>query len=97
MKSKTDHTAKVLEYFQRFFKDIIGVLLISTALVSLLGFFHLSQGKLLNNFVKLDTSYDLAVELLKTDCTVHLLSTHKISYYTPSNTGLFPKFPFHSV
>ncbi|NMC30193.1 MAG: DNA translocase FtsK [Pelolinea sp.] len=53
MKSKTDHTAKVLEYFQRFFKDIIGVLLISTALVSLLGFFHLSQGRLLNNFVKL--------------------------------------------
>jgi len=51
MKSKTNNAAKVLEYFQRFFKDIIGVLLISTALISLLGFFHLSQGKFLNNLV----------------------------------------------
>ncbi|MGV8027026.1 MAG: DNA translocase FtsK [Anaerolineaceae bacterium] len=51
MKSKTNNAAKVLEYFQRFFKDIIGVLLISTAIVSLLGFFHLSQGKFLNNLV----------------------------------------------
>jgi S-DNA-T family DNA segregation ATPase FtsK/SpoIIIE len=51
MKSKTNNSAKVLEYFQRFFKDIIGVLLISTAIISLLGFFHLSQGKFLNNLV----------------------------------------------
>ncbi len=51
MKSKTNNAAKVLEYFQRFFKDIIGVLLISTAIISLLGFFHLSQGKFLNNLV----------------------------------------------
>jgi hypothetical protein len=54
MKSKTDHTAKVLEYFQRFFKDIIGVLLISTALVSLLGFFSSFPGKIAEQFCEID-------------------------------------------
>ncbi|RJQ41649.1 MAG: DNA translocase FtsK [Anaerolineaceae bacterium] len=51
MKSKSDNAFKLLEYFQRFFKDIIGVVLISTASISLLGFFHLSQGKFLNSLV----------------------------------------------
>lgn len=51
MKNKTDNAAKLLEYFQRFFKDIIGIILISIAVISLLGFFHLSQGKFLNSLL----------------------------------------------
>lgn len=51
MKNKTDNAAKLLEYFQRFFKDIIGIILISIAVISLLGFFNLSQGKFLNNLL----------------------------------------------
>ena len=51
MKNKTDNAAKLLEYFQRFFKDIVGIFLISIAVISLLGFFNLSQGKFLNNLL----------------------------------------------
>ncbi len=51
MKNKTDNAAKLLEYFQRFFKDIIGIFLISIAVISLLGFFNLSQGRFLNNLL----------------------------------------------
>lgn len=53
MKSKSNNVVKVLEYFHRFLKDIIGILLISIALISMLGFFHLSQGKVLNRLVEI--------------------------------------------
>ncbi len=51
MSDKSNPAVKIGEYFQRFFKDIIGILLTSLALISLLGLLHLSQGKLLNKWV----------------------------------------------
>ncbi|HAF62181.1 MAG TPA: hypothetical protein DCK95_07640 [Anaerolineaceae bacterium] len=51
MKSKTNNSSEILEYLQRFLKDIGGVALISFAVISLLGYTGLSQGKLLNSIV----------------------------------------------
>ena len=51
MKSKSNNSSEILEYLQRFFKDIGGIALIVFAAISLLGYIGLSQGRLLNAVV----------------------------------------------
>ncbi|NMB61428.1 MAG: DNA translocase FtsK [Chloroflexi bacterium] len=51
MKKHTDHSLKLAEYLQRFIKDILGIVLISGAVISFLGYFSLSQGRALNSLV----------------------------------------------
>lgn len=51
MKNKSDSTYEIFEYLQRFLKDIGGLVLISFAVISLLGVLNLSQGRLLTSVV----------------------------------------------
>ena len=51
MKSKSDNSSEVLEYLQRFLKDIGGIALVLFAVISLLGYCGLSQGKVLDSLV----------------------------------------------
>lgn len=53
MKSKSNNSSEVLEYLQRFLKDIGGITLIVFTVISLLGYSGLSQGKLLNSLVNI--------------------------------------------
>ena len=51
MKNKSDSTYEIFEYLQRFLKDIGGLVLISFAIISLLGVLNLSQGRLLTSVI----------------------------------------------
>lgn len=51
MKKQANHSLELGEYFQRFIKDILGIVLISGAVISLLGYLNLSQGRALNSLV----------------------------------------------
>ncbi len=53
MKVKPNNSSEILEYFQRFIKDIVGIVLISTAAINLLGILGLSEGRLLDSMVQL--------------------------------------------
>lgn len=53
MKKQSDHSLELVEYLQRFIKDILGIVLISGAVISFLGYFNLSRGRALDSLVNI--------------------------------------------
>jgi S-DNA-T family DNA segregation ATPase FtsK/SpoIIIE len=51
MKKQSNHSLDLVEYFQRFVKDILGIVLIAGTVISLLGYLNLTQGRALNSLV----------------------------------------------